>query len=206
MVTATRPLKAVVGIGFFTAKSGGLIIPSYQADSLTLGDAVAIDGVRILVDERKINTDRPETLLETVSLDETNVKLGTLLLKITEQLDVRYRIDPYGVVFVPRSDRVEAFFTRRYPWQGDLTTNNNLMEKLRGLGMAFRDGATATLSDDGETLIVRSTQAELDRVDHYFDNFGPVPLEWLGAAIHMGKIVNPIFTTIDSPQGEGICD
>jgi hypothetical protein len=54
MVTATRPLKAVAGIGFFTAKSGGLIIPSYQADSLTLGDAVAIDGVRILVDERKI--------------------------------------------------------------------------------------------------------------------------------------------------------
>ena len=77
MVTATRPLKAVAGIGFFTAKSGGLIIPSYQADSLTLGDAVAIDGVRILVDERKINTDRAETLLETVSLDETNVKLGS---------------------------------------------------------------------------------------------------------------------------------
>ncbi|MDC0313176.1 hypothetical protein OAL27_04400 [Verrucomicrobiales bacterium] len=80
------------------------------------------------------------------------------------------------------------------------------MEKLRGLGMAFRDGATATLSDDGETLIVRNPQAELDRVDHYFDNVGPVPLECLGATIHMGKIVNPIFTTIESPQGEGICD
>ncbi len=55
-------------------------------------------------------------------------------------------------------------------------------------------------------LIVRNTQAELDRVDHYFDNVGPVLLEWLGAAIHMGKIVDPIFTTLDSPQGDGICD
>ena len=129
-----------------------------------------------------------------------DVKLGTLLLKITEQLGVNYRIDTYGIVFVSRlEDRAEVVFTRRYPLRDEPIASEDPMEALQELGVAFRGGATAYVIDDGSELVVRKTPAELDRVDHYMNNIEPLHLERMVPMSPFGGIVNPIFSSLDIP-------
>jgi general secretion pathway protein D len=121
----------------------------------------------------------------------SNVPLAQVLEYICEQTKLRVKIDEFAVTLVPRSEASDELYTRNFPVppgfadslaqdDGGAATEDvfdpapanspkfskgkPIIDLLKDAGIAFVDGATATLSKGG-ILIVKNTPGELDKVE-----------------------------------------
>jgi general secretion pathway protein D len=163
-----RPRAAAAGAG-----DAGL--PAAGADALPLA---ASDPGSLRVRELRIR----------------NVPLAVALKYICDQTKLRTKVDDFAVTLVPLTEGGEDIFTRTFRVPPDfntaldssggaegggaaadpfaetktgaatLTARKPILELLKGAGIAFGDGSSATLSNSG-VLLVTNTPTELDKVE-----------------------------------------
>ena len=163
-----RPRAAAAGAG-----DAGL--PAAGADALPLA---ASDPGTLRVRELRIR----------------NVPLAVALKYICDQTKLRTKVDDFAVTLVPLTEGGEDIFTRTFRVPPDfntaldssggaegggaaadpfaetktgaatLTARKPILELLKGAGIAFGDGSSATLSNSG-VLLVTNTPTELDKVE-----------------------------------------
>ncbi|MFT4177204.1 MAG: type II and III secretion system protein [Luteolibacter sp.] len=121
-----------------------------------------------------------------------NVPLSVALKYICDSTQLRYKVDDFSVILVPQADDSQDFFTRTFSVSPDfasalsgsggaaaaaptdpfaekspaasLTERKPIKDLLLAAGVAFAEGASATLS--GGTLLVTNTPTELDKIDN----------------------------------------
>ncbi len=123
-----------------------------------------------------------------------NVPLAVALKYICDQTKLRTKVDDFAVTLVPLTEGGEDIFTRTFRVPPDfntaldssggaegggaaadpfaetktggttLTARKPILELLKGAGIAFADGSSATLSNSG-VLLVTNTPTELDKVE-----------------------------------------
>ncbi len=163
-----RPRAAAAGAG-----DAGL--PAAGADALPLA---ASDPGTLRVRELRIR----------------NVPLAVALKYICDQTKLRTKVDDFAVTLVPLTEGGEDIFTRTFRVPPDfntaldssggaegggaaadpfaetktgaatLTARKPILELLKGAGIIFGDGSSATLSNSG-VLLVTNTPTELDKVE-----------------------------------------
>jgi general secretion pathway protein D len=117
-----------------------------------------------------------------ITLDLKNVSLADALKHISEHSQTKYQIEPYAVVVLPLSDSSTALYTRTFtvppgfvpetasetatPDQGARPT---ALDVLRSSGPNFPDGPSASYVPATNQLIVRNTEAELERIEALID-------------------------------------
>jgi general secretion pathway protein D len=127
-----------------------------------------------------------------------NVPLAVALRYIADATRLRYKVDDYAVTLVPQTESGEDVFTRTFTvpptfsasldsGSGDaggepdpfaeaagtaarLTTRRPIIELLKAAGVAFGEGTSATLSNNG-VLLVTNTPTELDKVEQLVTAF-----------------------------------
>jgi general secretion pathway protein D len=122
------------------------------------------------------------------------VPLAVALKYICDQTKLRTKVDDFAVTLVPLTEGGEDIFTRTFRVPPDfntaldssggaegggaaadpfaetktgaatLTARKPILELLKGAGIAFGDGSSATLSNSG-VLLVTNTPTELDKVE-----------------------------------------
>ncbi len=128
-----------------------------------------------------------------ITLKLTNVPVSEALRYITELTNYRYKIEPFGVVIVPKADanstvlftrtfRVPPTFTsgsdELFPEDGgsDLPRRATAKETLERIGITFPEGASAAFDPSTSSLIVRNTEANMELVEaHLQKNLGSKP-------------------------------
>ena len=157
------------------AAGGDAGIPAAAGDALPL---VASDPGSLRVRELRIR----------------NVPLAVALKYICDQTKLRYKVDDFAVTLVPQTEGGEDIFTRTFRVPPDfntaldsggeaapgagadpfaeasggskstLTARKPILELLKGSGINFGEGSSATLSNSG-VLLVTNTPSELDKVE-----------------------------------------
>ncbi len=158
-----------------TAAAGDAGLPAGGADALPLA---AGDPGTLRVRELRIR----------------NVPLAVALKYICDQTKLRYKVDDFAVTLVPLAEGGEDVFTRTFRVPPDfntaldssgggadggaaadpfaetksgtatLTARKPILELLKGAGIVFAEGSSATLSNSG-VLLVTNTPTELDKVE-----------------------------------------
>ncbi len=164
------------------AKLDRLIIPEFDAGPMTLSEAIELlgklsieqdseeteenrKGVNILIDERKLKASSPESLTKKFSLQLSDVPLGVILKYLTELTEVSMRVEPYAVVIVPKEDRRNALFTRRYRIP-DGAFEDSPKSYLEERGIEFEvEGSSALYIPKQRALVVRHTAETLNKID-----------------------------------------
>ena len=124
------------------------------------------------------------------NLQLRNVPLGVALKHICDQTQLRYKVDDYALTLVPQTECGEDIFTRSFRVPPDFvaaldssgadggadpfaepskktagpSARKPITDLLKAAGIAFPEGASATLSNNG-VLLVTNTPAELDKVE-----------------------------------------
>jgi hypothetical protein len=87
-----------------------------------------------------------------------------------------YRLEPYAVVILSRSDEAAELQTRIFKVPQDFVSSigggpgTNALDALKAQGVQFLDGASASLLPDPSLLMVRNTPQALDEVESLIDN------------------------------------
>ena len=141
--------------------------------------------------------------LRVKALRLNNVPLAVALKYICEQTKLRYKVDDFAVTLVPATEIGDEIFTRTFRVPPDfqsqldsgggtaevasdpfadtkstgaatLTARKPILELLKGSGIAFAEGSSATLSNSG-TLLVTNTPSELDKVEQLVQSTNKAP-------------------------------
>ena len=136
-------------------------------------------------------------------LQVRNVPLSMALRYVCDQTKLRYKIDDFAVTLVPATESGEEIFTRTFLVPPDfqsgldsgggtsdaaadpfaetkttgsatLTARKPILDLLKGAGIAFAEGSSATLSNSG-TLLVTNTPSELDKVEQLVQTMNKAP-------------------------------
>jgi hypothetical protein len=117
-----------------------------------------------------------------ITLDLKDVPMGEALRYIAELAGMQVRFEPFAILLVPVSETNTAQYTRvfkvppNFMEQGSRTSANSAdvpksrsstMEILTSKGIPFPDGASAVFNSVTSQLIVRDTQANLDKVEAF---------------------------------------
>ena len=131
--------------------------------------------------------------LRVPELNLSNVPLAVALKYICDQTKLRFKVDDFAVTLVPQTETGEDLFTRTFnvppdfassldtggaaagggevdpfaepsPAGARLTARKPIKELLAANSIAFGDGASATLSNNG-VLMVTNTPTELDKIE-----------------------------------------
>ena len=132
-----------------------------------------------------------------------NIPLAVALKYICDQTKLRYKVDDFAVTLVPASESGDEIFTRAFRVPPDfqsgldsgggtseaaadpfaetkpsgaatLTARKPILDLLKGAGIAFAEGSSATLSNSG-TLLVTNTPSELDKVEQLVQTMNKAP-------------------------------
>ena len=141
--------------------------------------------------------------LRVKELKVRSVPLSTALKYICDQTKLRYKVDDFAVTLVPATESGEEIFTRTFRVPPDfqsgldsgggtteaaadpfadtksagsatLTARKPILELLKGAGIAFAEGSSATLSNSG-TLLITNTPSELDKVEQLVQTMNKAP-------------------------------
>jgi hypothetical protein len=119
-----------------------------------------------------------------------NVPVLEALKYICDQTKLRFKVDDYAITLTPQTETEEDLFTRTFQVPPDfasylagespdetadpfadafakpsrLSARTPVIELLKNAGIAFPEGATATLTSSG-TLLVRNSAGEMDKVE-----------------------------------------
>ncbi len=109
-----------------------------------------------------------DTLPETrFNLSLTNAPLAEVFDKLTSQVGLRYIVVDCGVLLVPLDCDEKAINTREWPVTPEILlrfgyqTGDELAAAMEAQGIGFPEGAWARLSEDGQRLTVKNTEANL---------------------------------------------
>jgi general secretion pathway protein D len=179
------------GVNFLVRrKTGG------ASAEVAVSGTAGTDGVPVAAADGK--------LLKIKSMNLKNQPLGQILKYICEVTKLRIKVDSYTVMLVPASEAGDDVFSRQFRVPPDfhssldaggeqtpaastdpfaetksastvtLKTRRPIIELLKLSGIAFGEGASATLNSSG-SLMVTNTSSELDKVEQLVQSTNKAP-------------------------------
>ncbi|MCB1097640.1 MAG: hypothetical protein KDN22_18855 [Verrucomicrobiae bacterium] len=153
-----------------------ITLPAVQFDDATLGEVV--DYFRTKSRELDTTTSDPEKKginfivsadsAKKITLSLQNVPLVVAMKAATDLAGIRYRVEPFAVVFVPYQEKDAPLLTRVYQVPPTFLNDSGLgkdgtaREYLELSGVTFPDGASAHFNPSTSQLTVRTTTNNLD--------------------------------------------
>lgn len=144
---------------------------------LKLGDASSKDvpGIRGLQTPPAAAPDGTELAEPRITVSLKDIPLGEALKYVTEQANLKYKVEPYAISVVPQTENTDSLITKEWKVPADLIPNapepngtpDGAVAKnwLAAQGLSFNGAASAVYIPKSNRLIVRNTQDQLDRVD-----------------------------------------
>lgn len=158
-----------------------------------------------------------------ISLDLKDVPMSEALRYVTELAGMKYRIEPFAVVVVPLSDVGAEMYTRSFkvppgflglgvggagpvdPFANPggvpsgLNRRGTALEILSSSGVSFPEGSSAVYVAATNQLVVRGTQAQLDRVEAYVESMTAEALKRMGAKLAKSSKAGILPVELDLP-------